>query len=277
MKVDCRQVEQALIRGDAVDQGDLAAHLEGCLACQELAAAGPALVRALDSPDPAGADLGPLKAALARRLERERGPLAWLRSRATPVRIVLALAAALVTLVAVLLLTPRADLATYPTGRMALALIPMLAGLAWLANDALRPMHLPPATRLRIGLALGAGLLIPLGLAIMPQAHTAHPASLVGMGEDFWPRAVACFVFGLITGLPVLVIAQLADRGGGWLGRLLLALAVAGLAGNLALQLHCPITHPAHLLAGHASVGVALVLVMAGPLFWLRARKQNQK
>jgi len=62
----------------------------------------------------------------------------------------------------------------------------------------------------------------------------------------------------------VLLAARLLDRGAhAGLGRRLLAAAAAGLAADLALELHCPIDDPGHLLAGHAAVGVALAAACA--------------
>jgi len=39
-----------------------------------------------------------------------------------------------------------------------------------------------------------------------------------------------------------------------------LAAVTGGVAGNPALERHCPVTAPAHLLLGHATVGLMLVL-----------------
>ena len=81
----------------------------------------------------------------------------------------------------------------------------------------------------------------------------------------FMAKAVACFVFGGVIALPLLLWAGLLDRGGAptrnqglWWS----SAAVAALAANLGLQLHCPITDRAHLLASHATVGVALIVLV---------------
>jgi hypothetical protein len=62
-----------------------------------------------------------------------------------------------------------------------------------------------------------------------------------------------------MLGLPVLLVAfavRRAEVDGAALGAL--AGVAAGLTGNLALQVHCPITHTAHLLIGHATLIIVL-------------------
>jgi hypothetical protein len=165
-------------------------------------------------------------------------------------------------LVGAQLLGPRADLAAYPGVRMALALIALslVALLGWVA--ALRPLQRPAlGSAARWALLLGL-VLVPVGLALAPEAHTAHPASAEGTGSELVPRAVACFLYGGLFGLPLVVASVLVDRTGGrralvWL----VSFTAAAVVGNLALQLHCALTHPAHLLAGHASIGLAALLI----------------
>ena len=128
-------------------------------------------------------------------------------------------------------------------------------------------MVMPGVSR-RIGVlaragAAAIGFAVPLAMALLAPAHTVHAASLEGQGADFWPRALACLGFGLAIAVPVLVTAWLLERFPGARPMLwVLASGLGGLAGNLALHVHCPITSMAHLLAGHASVGVVLLALL---------------
>jgi hypothetical protein len=109
-----------------------------------------------------------------------------------------------------------------------------------------------------------------------PQAHTAHPASLGGIGDEFVRRAVGCFVFGMLMAAPVLALLYLLDRGAHSSPlRALLGAAVAGVGGTLALHVHCPITHREHLLAGHAGITLFVVAAYAAVVVLLFGRSRD--
>ena len=156
--------------------------------------------------------------ALERRLAAERG-LGSLRSLATSSRIALVLAAAVGLVVAVLLGTPRADLAVLPTARMVADLILLGVPLVAVVAAFMHPVHRPPLSASIRGLAVLVVVFAMLASATLPAAHTAHPASLAGVGEDFVGRALSCFVFGVGVAAPMLVIVRLVGRTGAGLGR----------------------------------------------------------
>jgi hypothetical protein len=106
----------------------------------------------------------------------------------------------------------------------------------------------------------------------MPPAHWEHPVATQGIGSDWARRAAACFFFGALFGLPILLSILAVDRGLGRTNVALLGAASVGLTGNLALQLHCPLTHPLHLVPGHATIGIVAIAV-AGVLVWIRRRR----
>ncbi len=188
---------------------------------------------------------GDLDAVFAAIETSERGPLGWLRSRRSRSRLAAALIAAALVPVAVFLAVPRRDLPLYAAGRMALALILMAATLAALAARALRRLdHLDRTPWADAALLAGAGL-VTWSVALLPQAHAAAPPG------DLVRAAAKCLAFGALTGAPVAAALLALDRVGSrrTLAEAILAGAVAG---NLALQLHCPIVDVPHLVVGHA-------------------------
>lgn len=73
---------------------------------------------------------------------------------------------------------------------------------------------------------------------------------------------VACFLFGAVPGgLLVFALRALDRNAHGGTDVAILAAVGGGLAGNAALELHCPSAAPLHLLLGHATIGIALVVL----------------
>lgn len=259
--MDCTEAQRRILDGTAGDA--LRAHLEACPACHELARDRGALARLMESARPGG-ELPPgLLEALRQDLARERHPLARLRSLSTPTRVALALVGGLAVL-ALGLLKLRPDIHDYPVLRLvlelgSLGLVGLGVGWLWL-----RPLHRPPLPGwLAAALALLA-LALPWVISALPAAHTADPASLAGAGDDLVRRAVACFVYGSLIALPLALLLALLGRGARRRVRLALLPAAAGaLAGLVSLNLHCPLTAPVHLLAGHAPIVLVAVLLAA--------------
>jgi hypothetical protein len=218
-----------------------------------------------------GLDLERLQADLQGKIAQERGLAAWLRSRPTPVRGLFAGAAVAALGVVTVAVWLRPDFDVYPAGRM-LALLGLLVGLIMLDLIlVLWPLQLPAAPR---WLALSAAIAAPLGLLIlyaMPAAHTAHPRSL--SPDGLWPMiwgAQRCLFFGTLAAAGIYAVLRGLDRGGS--RRLPLMAACAGLAANLMLQLHCPMTAQAHLLFGHLGV-VGVCFGVA----WLLGRRADRE
>jgi hypothetical protein len=251
--MDCADVRAALVRGEVPPGPAAAAHLSTCPACVMLVES-PGLVRALDrearDPEP---HVDALLAKTLAAVADERGPAAKMRELATPWRIVLALAVAVVMPLLVLLVTPRPDLDVVPRGRFALDVflyaLPAVAALV----VALWPMQRTVSMHTR-GLVALCGVLAAACVAALPPIHGSHPASLIAEGE-FGRRAIGCLLFGTFTALPAFVVMRMVAREGSRVGvkAFVLGLAAA-LSGSAAVFLHCPITHPGHLWAGHFTV-----------------------
>jgi hypothetical protein len=194
-------------------------------------------------------DLSALEQAIRADLERERGAIAWLRSRSTPARLGLSLGFGALVAVLTLLVAARHDLHVYPMARLLLALgwFGVAAGVcAWLA---LRPAYLPRPSTAVVVAAAAFALCGPVVVALLPEVHTSGVRG----------HAPICFAIGSLAGVVALLAARAVDRGAHGTGQLVLAAAAAGLLGSVALSLHCPVNHPAHLLLGHATVPFALV------------------
>jgi hypothetical protein len=220
-------------------------------------------LRSLESDAPTELDAGALFEGVAEQVAAEKGLAAWLRNRATPERLGIAIISVVAISLLVLLLTGRVDWPVYPLPRMGW----MLGGLGllyllmvWIA---LLPAYKPTPQRVVIVGLAALGLALPFVQGLLPMAHDLHTMSLQGAGDDLLSKAVACFTFGSIVAIPLVVIVALLDRDrqGSGFRRLFTALC-GGLAGILALQLHCPITQPIHLIWGHATVATGMVLMV---------------
>jgi hypothetical protein len=159
-------------------------------------------------------------------------------------------------------------MAVYPAARMAAALLVLGAGFAISLLLALRPLQRPGVPGRTVVLAISAVLVGVLVLYGLPAAHLAHPSSLHEPGAlSVLRRAIPCLAIGVAIGVAVYGLLALLDRGGS--RRAPVMAIAAGLAANLALQLHCPITAPLHMIVGH--LGVALLL-LAGAVLIARRR-----
>ncbi len=205
--------------------------------------------------------------ALHTALEAE-GPLDRVASLSTRVRWALAGALSFGLIGVVLATSARADLVVYPRWRMGFDLLLLMVPLAAALWVSLRPLSRPALAASWRWTALAVGV---VGVAVLvgsPVAHTIHPASMEGTGDAFLSRALGCFAFGLVfAALATLGMGLLSRNGVSRISRCVpgaLGVWAAGLMGSAALYFHCPITHPEHMWAGHATVVLPmLVLVWA--------------
>lgn len=206
-------------------------------------------------------DVGSLRQRVEHDFAAEQGFVARLRAMRTSHRVMLMLALVAAVVVANVALTPRVDFAAYPSGRMAFALALLASVTAGASWRLLRPLHAPPPSLWVSRLLLVAGVLLPCALSMIPMGHVGAAA---GEGSQFVVGCGKCFGFGAAMGFPVLALAFFARRAHVD-GAAVAALAgvAAGLTGVLALQVHCPITDPLHLLIGHALLVAALATATA--------------
>lgn len=252
----CGDIRAAALRGEGLVGGALEAHLRECPACAELARAPTPLVRALAAEATAGspAELEALLRGVTAQLDGDAQGLGRLRSLPTWARYTLAIGAATGIALGLFFLAPRADLATSSAARLWATLAVLALTAATTVPLALRPAHKPalsPATTLGASLT-AIGVLV--ALALLPAA--AEPPMPMTTGE-LLHATFGCFYLGTLLSLPVYVLTRLLDRQGSRLTAVLAA-TYAGVAANLALQLHCPNGQMAHLMLGHVSVAAVL-------------------
>ncbi len=272
----CATVRDFLVSGSESPTAELRAHAEGCAPCAELLRDDAALGHGL-APAIAGgetpAELQALRAGLGQALAAEQGLGARLRSLSTPARRTAVAALGLALLAFVVLATARADLAVYPVARLGPTLVAYLALAVTAGHFALSPLQRPlPPLWARVGVVVAA-VLLPVVVAALPAAHAAHSASVGGTGADLVPRAAACFSFGSVLAAPLLVLVALSARAPRGVAAVAPLFGVAaGLIGTAALELHCPLTAPAHLVVGHAAVAVVYVVGLSAIALMRRGR-----
>jgi len=277
MTWSCEKTRDILARGGTPSGADAERHLGECATCAELMDGdADTWMAQLEGGSELGGsgDLEALFEKVQGSVDRDQGAIGWLKSRSTPKRIAAALTVPAVLVAFQLLTKLRPDISVYPVGRMTLEVVALLVGTVGATVMALRPLqraHRPAFTWAWLALVLA----VPFLMAATGPAHLAYPASLEGVGDDFWRRAMACFGYGVAMAAPAWVALALFDRQSSRAGTVvLIAGAVSGLVGNFVLHVHCPLTDPTHLLVGHATVGIAL-LPIAAAIAWWRGRRAS--
>ena len=269
--MDCAQLRQIVLSGGDLATVEARSHLVECPACRELAADGGDLARFLASAESARpAPCLPSIQDLEGQLAEEKGLRGRLASLPTATRWLLTCAVFLVPVI-VGLAKHRPDIADYPPARMAVELCAFI-GLAFASCWFwLRPVYRArPSDRIFFVL-LGVGFFVPWLIAVLPPAYPSATANALR-------SAMACFFFGSALALPVVaVVAGLGRRGRGLAGFALLPAVAGSLAGLVGLELHCPITSPAHLLAGHAPIALVLpaVWLLATKIYWTQSERRR--
>ncbi len=118
-------------------------------------------------------------------------------------------------------------------------------------RTALRPTSEQPPSAAALAFLLGLPWVPALVPGVWPGDHDDHTAG-----------AAVCAVLGLVAAATVLASAGWVDRSlhlPRW--RLVAGAAAGGLAANTMLALLCPHAHAAHLLLGHAPVGLAVLAI----------------
>jgi hypothetical protein len=204
------------------------------------------------------------RALEGRMQEAESKPTWWWRTRSTRARRLVAITTFVVVVALTALLAPSrgVDALSLPSVLATLAALSVLVVASLFV--AVRPVHVPALPRWQLVGLVG----LSIAATIIVAVSTGRPMELHG---SLFAHASPCMYFGLLAGVPVFAVARLLDRGA-ILGPILAA-AAAGLAGNVALALHCPLATPSHNVAGHASVAVLFVAGIAMVELVLRRRR----
>jgi hypothetical protein len=202
----------------------------------------------------ASRDLDGMLSSVESEIDRSRSSaLCWLRSRPTIVRRALMLGSTALLLAATGFGILSEAVAKAPA-RVAIALVAMSVLLLISMVLAVRPLHRPmPSRAVTLGMA-GLTIAATFLLSALPVGEPIAPGGDAG-------GAAPCMYFGLMIGVPVYALARVLDRGSELTA--IMAACAAGLAGNVVLQLHCPLASPAHMLFGHFSVVVVFVAGLA--------------
>lgn len=238
-----------------------AAHSLRCAACLARASDGAARSRPLA--EGAGAVPASLSEGVRRTIADERGVLATLRAWSTPRKLVAATLLATATAAAVGVAKPRHDLGALAVAPFFAVLLSFVAFVTAGAVGRTRPLFRRPAAAWPYGLALA------VAAAWMFLSGTLHDfAPFAPSADDQAPHgvaaAIACLSTGLLAGAIPLVFLGALDRGPISLKERIPGVLIGAASGFLALKLHCPVVHPLHLILGHGSLALVLLVFALG-------------
>lgn len=216
----------------------------------------PAIDRVLvdDASTPANSDamFAALEAAVAKQ---DGAPLAGARALSTTARIVATIAFSALLVFGFGASACRHDVATYPSSRLFTEALFLSLTLGATLALSLRPITRPALRRPALVASILGTLAVALLVALVPGPDMPHvPFSELGpVPRLHWSSGIPCIGIGMVIGVPVYMLARLFDRG--HRASPYLSAAAAGVAGNLALALHCPSGDVVHKLTAHASLG----------------------
>ncbi|HEX4335699.1 MAG TPA: hypothetical protein VH062_07265 [Polyangiaceae bacterium] len=244
-ELDCVEVHEALLAGRPLSPAE-AQHAASCPICSEGLPSGDAFLPSAE-----------LLNAIESDVRRETGVVAKLRALPTARRVLIGIVATMVFAVGTALVRPRWSFGPMPEERVGLVLAVLgvlITLMVWLG---LRPLQAAPLGRRALLASVTASLLVPVLFAATPPGAESSALGDPGMVKGI----MSCFLFGALPGVLFVLALRVLDRNAHHAASAaLLAAAGGGLAGNLALEMHCPSVAPLHLLLGHATVGVVLVL-----------------
>jgi len=272
MNWTCDETRRHLLRQDNLSEAALE-HLAQCAVCQEMMGL-PTDIEHESGSNAGEIDIAGLLSQTELQLSRERGLLAWLRSRKTPVRIALGVSVALIPAAAQLAFSRRRDLGDYPLPWLLLAVVVYLAIVVFATKSVLAPLFRPKSS-LALASAAALAFSLPFILAALAPTH-AQPVSHVEIQHSFLYHAAVCLRYGTLLSFPTVLLFVAMDRQVAR-GRLFLILtaSIGGIVGNFALLLHCPNGQLAHQLLGHATVGLVLLICIGAAIVFARLRSRN--
>lgn len=249
--VNCVEVRDAFLEGKELDSVEVERHVAECATCQALLEV-PDLGRLLAHERLDVAPASPaVEAIVARALLKERGIRARLRALSTPARVGVALLGVL------LLGAAQALRGAHPAGSLGVEAMGILVVLTCVGLLSTARARSPWENRA----LFAAGAMLPLLLWLV-QGTSGTPSGSAGV----------CFLYGGAFAVPLVGLLWALDRRDRVpaLDAALLGVT-GGLFAALILELECASRHLPHLLAGHASVGWALIALLLGARS-LRAR-----
>ena len=256
--MECAEIRSLFVAGSIPAGASVDAHLSVCPHCRELFERDAQLGRRLALAVPAEVPPGDLFALVEKDVKAEVGLRARLRALSTETRGATLMVVAMLPVLGHLLLDRRTDLAEYSAswfrGIAALFVLSFVVSVGFLLRGASAPVRSPWRER---GLALVL-LLVPAAAALLAPLGAGSPEAVFVLGEPS-----SCFTWGAAFVVPLVFAYWLFERRDTIPARTLVAAgALAGLAANALLHMHCGSANPAHLLLGHASIGLVWAVAL---------------